>query len=537
MDNQDYVKIFDTTLRDGEQSPHVTMNIKEKLELARQLEKLNVDIIEAGFPIVSPGDFEAVRLVSQEIQTSTICALARCRDEDIDKAAEALELAKNKRIHVFVATSEIHRKYKFNKAQEEILQIAIEGVKRARSLVDDVEFSPEDAARTELPFLAQITEAVIEAGATTINIPDTVGYITPFEFAEVIRYLKEHVPNIDKVTLSVHCHDDLGMAVANSLSALMAGARQVECTINGIGERAGNCSMEEVVMALKTRKKYFGFETGVTTREFYKTSRMVSDITGLVVQPNKAIVGANAFVHEAGIHQDGMLKNRETYEIMNPKDVGWGESELVIGKHSGRHAFEKDLEAKGLTLKKKDLEVAFQLWKVVCDKQKVDYNEDVASIVANATLNTTDLFSSETVTLNTTDIVSLESVTLNTTDIFSLESVEMGYHFKANDERSFPKAKVLIKDAKKDSLLMGEAVGDGPVDAIFQAMEQVLDMDVTVLNYTIRSVTRGQDALGEVTVKVSRDGKRPMVGRAASTDILEASAKAFLLALNRVVRA
>ena len=510
MTDSNYVKIFDTTLRDGEQSPGATMNIKEKLELARQLEQLRVDVMEAGFPVASPGDFEAVHLISKEIKKVKVCALARCLNNDIDVAAKALEPAEDNRIHVFIATSEIHRKYKFNKAQSEILDIAVKGVRRAVSLVNDVEFSAEDATRTELPFLAAITEAVIEAGAKTINIPDTVGYTTPFELIDIITYLKKNVPNINEAVLSIHCHDDLGLSVANSLAAVKAGARQVECTINGIGERAGNCSMEEIVMALKTRKRYFGFDTRVVTNEFYKISRMVSNITGMLVQPNKAIVGTNAFAHEAGIHQDGVLKNRQTYEIMNPKDVGWGESELVLGKHSGRHAFENRLNTLGYTLDKASLDKAFFEFKVICDKKKFVYDDDLFAIV--------------------------KEISLNTNDLFSLESVRMNYLFnKTNKEEKFPEVEVVIKD-KSGAVLVGKATARGPIEAIFNAMIDLLDIDVSILNYNIRSVTRGKDALGEVTVKVSPDNCSIVIGRAASTDILEASAKAFLHALNRMLK-
>lgn len=509
MIEDNYVKIFDTTLRDGEQSPGATMNIKEKIEIARQLEQLNVDIIEAGFPAASLGDFEAVRQVSLAVRGPVICALARCLPADIKTAGEALKDAEKKRIHVFVATSAIHRKFKFNKAQDEILQIAVDGVKLARLLVEDVEFSPEDASRTELPFLAEVTEAVIAAGATTVNIPDTVGYTTPSEFAEVITYLKENVPNIDQATLSVHCHDDLGMAVANSLSAAMSGARQIECTLNGIGERAGNCSMEEVVMALKTRNKYFHLDTGIKTTEICKTSRMVSNIAGMIVQPNKAIVGANAFAHEAGIHQDGMLKNRETYEIMDPKDVGWGESELVLGKHSGCHAFETRLLEMGYHLDKEALELAFKKFKTICDKKKDIYDQDLAAIAKN--------------------------VALNMTDFYVLQDIRMNYHFLAQDDQSLPKAMVIVKDSRVGTRLTGESQGYGPVDSIFKAIQQALGMDVNVLNYMVRSMTRGQDALGEVTVKMNyQEYRRPFVGRAASTDILEASATAFLQAINHI---
>ncbi|OED35602.1 2-isopropylmalate synthase [PVC group bacterium (ex Bugula neritina AB1)] len=506
MNDQEKVKIFDTTLRDGEQSPGASMNLKEKVEIARQLDLLGVDIIEAGFPAASPGDFESVSMIAKETENATICGLARCLDNDIQKVAESTAAALNKRIHVFLATSNIHRKFKFNKPKEEIIKLAIRGVEKAKSFVDDVEFSPEDATRTELSFLAEIVEAVIKAGATTVNIPDTVGYTTPSEMTGIIQYLKKNVSCIDQAIISVHCHDDLGMSVANSLAAVDAGARQIECTINGIGERAGNCSLEEVVMALKTRQDLFNFQTNIMTKEICKTSRMVSHITGITVPSNKAIVGANAFAHESGVHQDGVLKNRETYEIMDPQDVGWGESELVLGKHSGRHAFEKRLISLGYELEKDVFEEAFHSFKVLSDKKKTIYNQDLVSIV--------------------------ENFALQSAENFSLVSVEMNYLREKSTSEPSLKAKVTIKDLRSGELLLGESSGEGPVEAIFEAINRALKVSVKVFSYSIKSVTEGQDAMGEVAVKLTYNDSSPKMGRAASVDVLEASAQAFLYALN-----
>src|SRR5215470_5165462 len=378
------VLIFDTTLRDGEQSPGCSMSLPEKLRVARALAELGVDVIEAGFPAASRGDFESVEAVAREVEGAIVCALARCNGEDIEYAARALTAAARRRVHVFLATSAIHRQYKLNMAQEEILRLAAEGVARARELCEDVEFSPEDASRTEVEFLAQVCEVVIAAGASTINIPDTVGYTVPDEFAEVFRYLRKNVRGIERVRLSVHCHDDLGMAVANSLTAVVAGARQVECTINGIGERAGNCSLEEVVMALKTRAAFFNVATGVNTSRLYPTSRLVSSITGMPVPRNKAVVGENAFAHESGIHQHGMLKHHSTYEILRPEDVGLSRSHLVLGKHSGRHAFRERVQALGFELDERELNRVFEEFKALADKKKELFDGDIEALVLRA---------------------------------------------------------------------------------------------------------------------------------------------------------
>src|SRR5438094_9909492 len=372
--------IFDTTLRDGEQSPGASMNLAEKLEVAQALKDLGVDIIEAGFPIASPGDFEAVQAIARQVEGPVICGLARCNPDDIDRAWEAVQDARRARIHVFLATSAIHREFKLKMAKDEIVRRAVEGVKRAKGYCADIEFSPEDAARTELDFLAEVVERVIEVGATTVNIPDTVGYAVPEQYAAAIRHLLQHVRGIDKVVLSVHCHNDLGMAVANSLAALAEGARQVECTINGIGERAGNCALEEVVMAVKTRADYFQLETAINTRRLLPTSRLVAHVTGIQVQRNKAIVGQNAFAHEAGIHQDGMLKERTTYEIMNPEDVGLPQTALVLGKHSGRHALRQRVQDLGYHLGEEQLQKVFEGFKALADRKKTIYNADIEAL-------------------------------------------------------------------------------------------------------------------------------------------------------------
>ena len=460
--------IFDTTLRDGEQCPGASLNIAEKLEIARQLALLKVDVIEAGFPAASPGDFESVKQIADEIRGASIAGLARALDKDIEAAARALEKAARPRIHVFLSTSKIHRKHMVQKAKAEIIDMAVKSVGFARQFCDDVEFSPMDASRTESEFLVEVLGAVIDAGASTLNIPDTVGYSIPGEFAQLITHLKENV--------SVHCHNDLGLAVANSLAAVQAGARQVECTVNGIGERAGNASMEEVVMNIATRGDFFHFHTGVNTREIYRASKLVSSITGSRVQANKAIVGANAFAHEAGIHQDGVLKARETYEIMLAEDVGWTGESMVMGKHSGRHALGKPYER----------------FKVLCDKKKVIYDADLHAIVAD-------------------EISDVKKV-------YELSSVQI-----ASGTTTVPTAtvKLLVKGKSK----MEAACGDGPVDAICKAIDRIVGTDFQIESYDLGAVTQGQDALGEVTIRLS-DGKNAAVGRGASTDIVLASAKA-----------
>lgn len=508
------VVIFDTTLRDGEQCPGASLNPQQKLEIARQLDRLGVDVIEGGFAVSSPGDFDAVRLIAREVKRPVICSLARCVPKDIEVAGQALRPAKRKRIHTFVATSEIHMRYKLKKAEDEILRLAVAGVKLARKFTDDVEFSPEDAARSRPEFLFKVLEAVIETGATTVNIPDTVGWAIPGPFGELIRRIREEVPHIDRAVISVHCHNDLGLSTANSLAAVRNGARQVECTVNGIGERAGNASLEEVVMALKVRRDLFGVETGIHTTEIYKTSRLVSKLTGFLVQPNKAIVGGNAFSHESGIHQDGVLKFRKTYEIMSPKDVGYGESKLVLGKHSGRHAFGQRLKELGFSLNQNQLERAFERFKTLADKKKEVFDDDLAALV--------------------------EDEISEVPERYLLE-----YLHVTSGTGVIPTATVRLKTAE-GKLLQGAASGDGPVDSIYNAIDRLTGFKGRLKDYSIQSVTSGKDALGEVTVKLSRLPQRGSRGaqavnvrvehgRSASTDILEASAKAYLSAINRLL--
>ena len=497
----DRLLIFDTTLRDGEQSPGASMNLTEKLEVALALKDLGVDIIEAGFPIASPGDFEAVQAIARQVDGPIICGLARCHTDDIDRAGQALKDAKRPRIHVFLATSAIHREFKLHMQREEIVRRAVEGVKRAKSYCDDVEFSPEDAARTELDFLAEVVERVIEAGATTVNIPDTVGYAVPEQYAAAIRHLKQNVRGIDKAVISVHCHDDLGMAVANSLAAVHEGARQIECTINGIGERAGNCALEEVVMALKTRADYFQLETGIHTQRLFPTSRLVSKITGLQVQRNKAIVGQNAFAHEAGIHQDGMLKERRTYEIMRPEDIGLGQNELVLGKHSGRHALRQRVRDLGYHLDEAQLQQIFDGFKALADRKKLVYDADIEAL-AEAQIHTGPA------------VWTLEAVTCNA------------------GSGTIPSAAVCLWH--NEGRIHREAVfGDGPVDAVFRAIERITGIEVELRDYHVRSVTVGQDAQGEAQIEAEYNG-RVIRGRSVSTDIIEASALAFLQVINRI---
>ncbi len=495
-----YIKIFDTTLRDGEQSPGASMNVEEKLHVARQLARLNVDIIEAGFPIASPGDFEAVRRVAEEIKGVTIAGLARAKDIDIERAGEAIKPAESGRIHTFLATSDIHLKFKLRMTREEVLETAVRAVKKARQYTDDVEFSAEDATRSDWDFLCRVTEEVIKAGATTVNIPDTVGYAIPQEFGELIEYLMNKVPNIDKATISVHCHNDLGLAVANSLTAIMKGAGQIECTINGIGERAGNAAMEEIVMALKTRQKYFNADTRIVTEEIYKTSRLVSKITGMVVQPNKAIVGANAFAHESGIHQDGFLKERSTYEIMRPETVGIPQSKLILGKHSGRHAFKERLKELGYELTQEELDKAFERFKQLCDQKKYIFDEDIETLVSEEVRRVPEVFS----------LVDLK--------------VESGVGVK-------PTAKVRLQVRGKEVERTDR--GDGPVDATYRAIAYLTETKSHLEKFEIKSITGGTDALGEVTVTLEEDG-RMVRGYGSDTDIIVAAAKAYINALNKL---
>lgn len=492
--------IFDTTLRDGEQSPGASLKKNEKLEIAQQLCRLGVDVIEAGFPIASPDDLEAVKLISKKVKGPIICGLARSLKKDIDAAYKAVKPAKRPRIHVFLATSKIHMRYKLQKAEDEILRQAVNAVKYARKYVSDIQFSPEDASRTDPDFLFRVIEAVIDAGAATINIPDTVGYSIPDEFGRLIYSITHRVRNINKAVISVHCHNDLGLAVANSLLAVKNGACQLECTINGIGERAGNASLEEVVMAIQTRKDLFNTKTGINTRYLYETSRMVSRLTGIIVQPNKAVIGSNAFAHEAGIHQDGILKKRATYEIMQPKDVGFGETKLVLGKHSGKHALSVRLKKLGFNLKDSELKKAFNRFKALADKKKYVYDEDLKTIVEDEIITTGEVY-------------------------------KLRYLYVEAETQHKPKATVGLEFNRKQH--KADAYGDGPVDACYKAIDKITGLRGRLRDYSIRSVTSGKDALGESSIKLIVKG-RIVTGRGISTDVIEASVKAYLNAMGKV---
>ncbi len=497
------IRIFDTTLRDGEQAPGCSMMLREKLRVAKALADLRVDIIEAGFPAASPGDFESVKAIAEENRGPTICGLARCNPEDIEKVHAAVKGADRHRIHVFVATSEIHRKHKLKMAKEEIIKSAVGAVSLARELCDDVEFSPEDASRTELGYLAEVVTAAIEAGAGTVNIPDTVGYTVPGEFDQLFRYLKEHVPGIDDIVLSVHCHNDLGMAVANSLAAVSAGARQVECTINGIGERAGNCSLEEIVMALKTRAEYFELETDIDTTRLYPTSRLVSSITGMQIPRNKAIVGENAFAHEAGIHQHGMLQHHSTYEIMRPDDVGLARSNLVLGKHSGRHAFRDRVKDLGFDLDEFETNRVFQEFKKLADKKKDMYDGDIEALIMN--------------------------VDSSTAGPWSLQSLQI---VSETDQQASAVVRLLNEDGNEVSK---SAEADGPVAAAFTAIEEATGVSLALKKFELHSATVGEDAQGEVVVTVDHNGNSYR-GHGVSVDIVEAGSRAYLEVVNRILR-
>ncbi|MFW6158781.1 MAG: 2-isopropylmalate synthase [Planctomycetota bacterium] len=499
---QDRVLIFDTTLRDGEQSPGASLNTAEKIEIARALERLRVDVIEAGFPITSPDDFEAVTRISKEIEQATVCGLARAVEKDIVRAAEALESAKKPRIHTFIGTSPVHREYQIRKSKEQVLELAVDAVTLAKTFTDDVEFSPMDASRTEFDYLAEVLEAAIDAGAVTVNIPDTVGYATPEGFGDLIAALLEHVGNIDRAVISVHCHNDLGLGVANSLAAVKAGARQVECSINGLGERAGNAALEEVAMALKTRADYFGVGIGLDTARLVPVSKLVSTLTGITVQRNKAIVGRNAFAHESGIHQDGILKEKTTFEIMNPEDVGARASELVLGKHSGRHALRSRVEEMGFSLNQQQIDELFERFKVLADKKKEVYDEDLTAMI--------------------------EEELVQAPELFQLVSFQI-----SSGGAMVPTATVRIRDTARDEVDTDAATGDGPVDAIYNCISRITGIDCRLLDYGIRAVTVGRDAQGEVTIQVAA-GDVQANGRAISTDILEASALAYVRALNRI---
>jgi 2-isopropylmalate synthase len=494
------VKIFDTTLRDGEQSPGASMNIQEKVRVAKQLAKLGVDVIEAGFAYSSPGDFEAIKTVGSEVEGPVICSLARAREEDIKSAWEALKDAPRKRIHTFHSTSDIHLKYQFRVSREEALKRSVEMVRLARSFVDDVEFSPMDATRTDIGYLCDVVEAVIEAGASTVNIPDTVGYSIPAEFGAMIKTIRERVRNIDKAVISVHCHNDLGLATANSLAAVLNGAGQIECTINGIGERAGNCSMEEVVMALRTRRDLFNADTRLHTEEIMRSSRLVTKITGISVQPNKAIVGANAFAHESGIHQDGLLKEKSTYEIIRPESIGLRSAKLVLGKHSGRHAFKTRLKELGYVLTDEELNKTFESFKRLADQKKDIFDEDIEALISEDVAKVPEVYS--------------------LVDLY----ITSGINQK-------PTAAVKLKVG--EDIIDRLEYGDGPVDATYKAISSVTNTQSRLLKFEVKSITGGTDALGEVVVSLEEDD-RTVRGHGADTDIIVAAAKAYISALNKL---
>jgi len=499
----DKLFIFDTTLRDGEQSPGASMTKEEKVRLAKSLERLGVDIIEAGFPIASPGDFEAVQAVANAITDSTVCGLARAVDRDIDRAAEALKGARSARIHTFIATSPIHMQMKLRMEPDQVLEQAVKAVKRARQYTDNVEFSPEDAGRSEIDFLCRVLEAVIAAGATTVNIPDTVGYAVPEQFGSLIRQLIERVPNSDKAVFSVHCHNDLGLAVANSLAAVVNGARQVECTINGLGERAGNAALEEIVMTVRTRQDIFNCSVDhLDTTQIVPCSRLVAGITGFAVQPNKAIVGANAFAHESGIHQDGVLKSRETYEIMRAQDVGWSANRMVLGKHSGRNAFRTRLKELGIEFpSEEELNDAFARFKDLADKKHEIYDEDLQALVTDVNLAAEH------------------------------ERIKLSYIRVCSETGEIPQATVTLWIDGQEQQAVAE--GDGPVDAAFKAIESLVRSETRLQLYSVNAITSGTDSQGEVTVRVEKGG-RIVNGQGADTDIVAASAKAYIHALNKI---
>ena len=494
------IKIFDTTLRDGEQSPGASMNTAEKLQLAKQLARMGVDIIEAGFAIASPGDFEAIKTIAGEVEGPYICSLARAKEKDIKRAWEAIKDAPKKRIHTFHSTSDIHLKYQDRIGPEEALKRSVEMVKLAKSFTEDVEFSPMDATRTDMGYLCEVTEAVIEAGATTVNIPDTVGYSIPSEFGAMIKEIRKRVTNIDKAVISVHCHNDLGLSTSNSLAAVLNGAGQIECTINGIGERAGNCSMEEVVMALRTRSELFDADTNINTKEIMRSSRLVTSITGMRVQPNKAIVGANAFAHESGIHQDGLLKEKTTYEIITPESIGLRKTEFVLGKHSGRNAFRTRLSELGYTLSDDEINSAFKRFKEIADQKKDMYDEDLEALV-NAEVTTVP-------------------------EIYSLIKMNV-----SSGTDQIPSA--MVKMRVGDKRVQKTQKGDGPIDAIFKAITRITGTKSKLLKYEVKAITGGTDALGEVVCSLE-ENDISVSAHGADTDIITASAKAYINALNKL---
>ncbi len=499
---EDFVRIFDTTLRDGEQCPGAAMSEDEKVEIALHLAKMNVDIIEAGFPVSSPVQFAAVSRIAREVDGPVICALARSLRADLESARDALKEAKRKRIHTFIASSPIHMKHKLGKTPAEVLEMAREAVKMARGFVEDVEFSPEDATRSEWEFLRELVEAVIQEGATTINIPDTVGYTTPQEYFELFQFLKTKVKGADKVIFSAHCHNDLGLAVANSLATVLAGGRQIECTVNGIGERAGNTAMEEVVMALRTRRDRFGVETKIDSSLITRASYLVKTITGMVVQPNKAIVGANAFAHESGIHQDGVIKNRQTYEIMTPESVGLKSNRMVLGRHSGRAGFKDRIIRLGFDPKPEELDNAYLRFLEIADKKKEVFDEDISALFQSETRRT------------------------QVEGTFELVSFE-----QATGSNKTPTSRLTLKVSKETK--SAEATGDGPVDSIFKSIDKITGIYPLLSRLVISPVTEGTDAMAEASVTVEYEGKR-VVGKGDSTDIIEACAKAYIDALNRL---
>ena len=499
---KDQLIIFDTTLRDGEQSPGASMTKDEKIRVARQLERMRVDVIEAGFAAASPGDFDAINSIAQVVRESTVCSLARANENDIRRAGEAIAPAPRKRVHTFIATSPIHMEKKLRMTPDQVVEQAVKAIGWARQYTDDVEFSAEDAGRSDIDFLCRVFEAVIKAGATTLNVPDTVGYTLPGQYGDIIRQLIERVPGSDKVIWSVHCHNDLGLAVANSLSAVMAGARQVECTVNGLGERAGNASLEEVVMAVRTRADIFPVETRIDTTQIVPASKLISQITGYPVQPNKAIVGANAFAHESGIHQDGVLKHRETYEIMRAEDVGWTQNKLVLGKHSGRNAFKSRLGELGVVFESEEaLNSAFAKFKELADKKHEIFDEDLQALISD------------------------EAVTPET------EHYKLTYSQVTSETGETPLARLTLSVGGEEK--KAESTGSGPVDATFKAIESVLNSGSELLLYSVNNITSGTDAQGDVTVRLSKGG-RVVNGSGADTDIVIASVKAYLNALNRL---
>ncbi len=496
----EWVKVFDTTLRDGEQSPGFSMNTAEKIRVAKKMENLGVDVIEAGFPVASEGDFEAVQAIAGEITETVVAGLARANLKDIDRAWQAVKSAARPMIHTFISSSDVHLRHQLRMSRNEVLKLAVKAVKRAKSYTDLVEFSAMDATRSDWAFLAQMTGEAIDAGATTVNIPDTVGYAVPWEFGDLIRYLFENVPNIGKATVSVHCHNDLGLAVANSLAAVQHGARQVECTINGIGERAGNTALEEIVMALKVRKDLIGLDTRIRTEQIYPTSRLVSSITGIRVQPNKAVVGANAFAHESGIHQDGLLKKKSTYEIMTPETVGLSQSTLVLGKHSGRHAFRDRVKSLGYDLTEDQMQKAFEIFKNLCDLKKQVYDEDIEAIVSDEIIQIPDKYR-----------LTFLSVTSGS-ELIPTATVQMEID---------------------GSVLKAADLGNGPVDAAFKTIKEITGDTSNLIRYEVDAITGGTDAQGAVKCTIDRDGLT-VIGHGSDTDIIVASAKAYINALNKL---